>query len=900
MSHDPNTCSCCSGISPKTPVDITNRPGLSAISYRIGTHAAFKQTMLARLSSNDLPALANLRTRSDDDFSIALIDAGATIADVITFYQERFANEFYIRTATERRSVLELARLIGYELRPGVAASAYLVFALEDSPGDPDKASRRTTIATGSKVQSIPGPGEKPQVFETIEDIEARVEWNAIRPRLTERHPIDGAASSLLFESLATGLRPGDGLLLRTDDGKSVFRQVATVTLQSREQRTEVQLLPLPPVVIALVVGSKINFAAEITGLGGATSKLIGTTPHAADLHAASILEHFSVRDVFSNLFATRAAPPTVFAFRLRAAIFGHNAPSWDSLPNTQRYGDYGPMGPPAAGETYPKYGFLQGAYFNRKTTWAETTLDKFFNFAPNSSNVFLDQTYPTVVKDSWIVLKNGNVASAYAVSNAVETSMAEFALTAKVTHLTVSGDDPFGSFGIRSTTVFAQSEELKLARRPIQTPVSGTQIDLDTWVDGLTKGQSLVICGELDTNRGVNACERVEIAAVDQKLDSEGYTQLTVNALRNSYVRETVTIYGNVARATHGETVQEVLGNGNAAVTYQEFPLRPPRLTYVKAANPTGAESTLQVRVNDVLWHETPSLYGHGPTDRVYITRLDNDGVTTIGFGDGVTGTRLPTGRQNIRATSRKGIGVEGLVKARQLSMLLSRPLGVKGVNNPMDAEGAADTEKLEDARKNASLTVMTLDRVVSLKDYEDFCRAFAGISKALATWSWDGAARGIFLTIAGTAGADVASDSATYLNLLAALRQAGDPFVRLRVESYRRALFRIKANVKIDPDYSRDKVMAGVEQALRDQFSFDAREFGQPVAASEVIAAIQTTTGVAALDLDRIYRVDQPEIASSARLTAAMPLAGAGGALAAAELLTLDPGPLELGVML
>ena len=45
--------------------------------------------------------------------------------DVLTFYQERIANEGYLRTATERRSMLELARAIGYELSPGVAASTY-------------------------------------------------------------------------------------------------------------------------------------------------------------------------------------------------------------------------------------------------------------------------------------------------------------------------------------------------------------------------------------------------------------------------------------------------------------------------------------------------------------------------------------------------------------------------------------------------------------------------------------------------------------------------------------------------------------------------------------------------------------------------------------------------------
>ena len=59
---------------------------------------------------------------------MALFDAWATIGDVLTFYQERIANEGYLRTATERRSVLELARLVGYQPRPGVAASVHLAY----------------------------------------------------------------------------------------------------------------------------------------------------------------------------------------------------------------------------------------------------------------------------------------------------------------------------------------------------------------------------------------------------------------------------------------------------------------------------------------------------------------------------------------------------------------------------------------------------------------------------------------------------------------------------------------------------------------------------------------------------------------------------------------------------
>ena len=66
-----------------------------------------------------------------------LTDAWAAALDVLTFYQERIANESYLRTATERLSVLHLARLIGYELRPGVAASTSLAFTLDETAGSP-------------------------------------------------------------------------------------------------------------------------------------------------------------------------------------------------------------------------------------------------------------------------------------------------------------------------------------------------------------------------------------------------------------------------------------------------------------------------------------------------------------------------------------------------------------------------------------------------------------------------------------------------------------------------------------------------------------------------------------------------------------------------------------------
>src|SRR6516225_6839445 len=130
------TCGCCEGIQVLTPQSTANRPGLSALNYRVGTHGAFLETMKARLTTMtlQLPAadgqsietfmpLRDLTTRDSGDFSIALLDSWATVADVLTFYQERIANEGYLGTAVERRSILELARLVGYTLQPGVGAT---------------------------------------------------------------------------------------------------------------------------------------------------------------------------------------------------------------------------------------------------------------------------------------------------------------------------------------------------------------------------------------------------------------------------------------------------------------------------------------------------------------------------------------------------------------------------------------------------------------------------------------------------------------------------------------------------------------------------------------------------------------------------------------------------------
>jgi predicted phage baseplate assembly protein len=818
--HGLGQCGCCTGVTQSTPGALFNRPGLSALAYRIGTHSAFKQSFLAALSRAEFSALQQLRSRADDDFTIALLDAAATMADVLTFYQERMADEAFLRTASERRSILELARLIGYELHPGVAASAVLAFSLDTTPGAP----AQTFIDAGTRVQSIAGPNEKPQTYETIEKVEARVAWNALTAQRTEvRVPVFGDRF-LYLKGIATNLRPGDAILLvgkeREDNpGREEwdFRRISAVDADAEGNRT------------------RIDWAE---GLGT-------TSPH-------KVLP---------------AAEPKIYALKTRAGLFGFNAP----VPKT------------LSDQTLKHYDLDQT---NPPDDWT---------FTIDNKTVDLDTTYPAILKNSWLVLSKPTYQELYRATAVVEAARAEYTLSGKTTRIALDTDehlDLFDRTSYRDTLVFAQSELLEIAEFPIAEPITGAKVKLAKVPDGIKIGQLLAASGK-DVATGETIQEVVSVNAISA-------TQITVTPpLAHRYERGSFSFNANLAHATHGETVEEILGSGDAGQGFQKFQLKQPPLTYVSASNPSGAASTLEVRVNDVRWHEAETFFERAPKEHVFISRRDDDGKNGVQFGDGKSGARLPSGANNLRAKYRKGIGIEGLVKAGQLSMLLSRPLGVNGVTNPLAASGAQDPEQIGDARANAPLRVLTLERVVSLRDYQDFARAFGGVAKALASWSWDGRNRAVLVTVAGPAGAPILPDGATYQNLLKAMRAAGDPFVALSVKTYRPAFFRFAGKVKIDPAYEPELVLAQVELALRDGFSFAHREFAQPVTRSEVIAAMQSVAGVIAVDVDKLYRSDKAATLEQ-RLLAEAPVTPATGELQAAELLTLDAAPLDqLGVM-
>jgi predicted phage baseplate assembly protein len=224
---------------------------------------------------------------------------------------------------------------------------------------------------------------------------------------------------------------------------------------------------------------------------------------------------------------------------------------------------------------------------------------------------------------------------------------------------------------------------------------------------------------------------------------------------------------------------------------------------------------------------------------------------------------------------------------------MLLSRPLGLTEARNPLASAGAGDPEKLDAARSNAPVTVRTMDRIVSLDDFADFARASAGIAKASVTWLWDGTRTLACVTVAGTDGAPVVVGSAQFVNLLQAMRSAGDGTVPVVLCNAVPVAFEVAATVTLDPTLVPATVLDAVKAALRQTFGFDARRFGEPVYRSQVIECIQDVPGVVAMTLDRFGYSGSPAAAPPEVLVASAPTVS-GGTVVGAQLLTIDTGPL------
>ena len=1003
---------CCAGIMVATPVSVANPPGRPRLVYRAGTHPQFLASMRARLASAEFPALAALSTRDPADFALALLDGWATIADVLTFYTERIANEGFLRTATEEFSVRRLAELVGYSPRPGLSASAYLAFTVT--------AGQTVPIPIGSKAQQVPPSGQLPATFETAEPLTAygHLSTLAIRrsqpPQLTAHTLPD--TTGLVFTGNLTDMRNGDRILVQlygngTDPKAWAIYEVTAVEVDAPANRTTATVAvrepnpPAQPTRADRITPAEIPDPQQTTRLellvealrkapsqppgdpallsrdlrdllspdkGGVTALLGNIVPEVAGVLDTAL----------ANSSAANPHPPAVTRMRQSAMLFGATAPKFPTYvdghvtgyvdPKVTSLKVDGPGEKPPTPENHPA--IAPPDYKSSKT------LD-------------LDGVYPGIVADSELVLINQVISvirpgqpakvdpvSFRTVTDVTMVTVSVLGLSTKVTRLTLDKpwpyeptivvDDPLPEVNpdlhevLDNTVVLAQPQDLSLAGESLDdvdigcvpddsssqrsatllldagasTAACGATLELDGLYPELEPGRWLIVSGERTDAAikaaqdphatgsgptGVHGGELVMVAAVEHRATqipssdgtAAGAGEKTVDLpgdtvhsfvrlaapLAFSYRRPSVVVYGNVARATHGETRREVLGSGDPSTPFARYPLKQPPLTYLPAPTAAGARATLDVFVDSVRWHQADSLLDIGPDDRRYVIDTDDEGNSAVVFG----AARPPTGIENLRAQYRSGIGTSGNAVAGTVATPLDQPLGVTAVTNPLAATGGADRDGQETVRRNAAVSVQALDRLVSVSDYADFATAFAAVGAASASELSDGRRVVVHVTIAGIDDAPIAATSDLTVNLRAALRDLGDPNQEVQVAVRTLKALVVSARVHIDPDRAWVDVEPTVRARLLATFGPGQRDIGQGVAQSEVLAAIQSVPGVLYTDLKILDSLGESELVAPdptknlgvrtvvpASLASFDPTAAAGAApIRAAELLILSP---------
>jgi Baseplate J-like protein len=1058
------TCGCCSGTSVQTPQQITNLPGQPAIAYRTGAWAQFNESMLARLSSASYPALSLLKTRDNDDFTIAFLDASAVMLDILSFYQERLANESYLRTAQQLQSLTELSRLIGYQPAPGIAASVYLAFTLTTTPNAPsDPTTPPITIPASTQVQSVPAQGQTPQIFETSAAIPAKPDWNVL-PVLAALPWANSSATGMYLQGTATQLNPGD-LILMLGTGRSAntptsdwsVQLLTTVAVDTANNRTWIAwatpLQPANPLVTAVPQIFAFRQRAALFGYNAIEPWVINTSATSGITIPSGLLNSSTPND-WAGL--TPGATTPALTIDLDSSYSKVATGSWVLLVQTTIT--------ISAGFFAGGFSSLAGSQFDvamesgskARALYAYRKPSLGISVAGDSVTGGTIDIGPTTTVNNYLDL--------YQASNVTAVSRSDCAMSAKITRITPDTPNDLTNYNARTTAVFAQTDQLTPALQPLDHPLYGTLIDIQTLRPDLINATVIAISGtaqKITLNTGVSnlvfvpdqegspdvplnpgdtftlleppplpfnsdgsipswsgsnvpltlkvsdasgrtgtlqgqttvvhfGTEFEEFSlgsgrfrgghgpvvsgettaplylsyfslAAPSKTDPEisecalvtqtvgvmppGATapnssvphtqfQLTYPTL-NCYCRATATVNANVALATAGASVTEIMGNGSAAMPNQSFTLRQTQqspLTYVQASTPNGRKSTLTVRASGVAWTEVPTLYRQEATAQVYAIENQSDGTSDVLFGDGVEGATLPTGQNNIIGYYRTGSGSAGNVAAGAITTLMQRPLGVSGVTNPQAATGGADPDSVDDVRSNAPQTVLTLGRAVSIADYQNFAATFAGIAQAYAIWIPSGTSRGVFITVAADGGTDLPLGNPTLTNLITALKSYSNPLIPVTAVSFMETLFGFTADVKYDPSYDQPTVQAAIWQTLVTEFSFANRTFGRGVSADEIATVIQGVAGVIAVNVtgltplqsstagdlanlsggftvsnwnawmsQQVPTVPRPNSDTTGRICPYIPVASSQGQPLPAEILVLSPDPTQvtLGTM-
>ncbi|HEY4364586.1 MAG TPA: baseplate J/gp47 family protein [Bryobacteraceae bacterium] len=792
------------------PEVISNPPGLSAIQYRAGDFTDFRDQMLRALPGEI--ELANWKPTATSDLALQMIEWWAYLSDILTFYNERIANQDYLRTADLDASVNRLIRVLGYRPKPGIGAVATLAAIVS--------AKQPITLPEGFGIQSKPGPGKSPQIFELSADTAVQP-GGQVSADPDNSQAVIGTDGSVYLKGTVSSIKTGDLVLLvekgwaGTDTNYVVANVVSVNPVVSPRGTTNTQVvlgssaLPLPSGAIA----SKYRLMRSTQ-----TARLFQYKV-SIDL---SLVNNGSTGTANLDAAVRQIKPGDVILFdsangKTPAPVAGPAISSGDS---------FSPI------SSTPELGFGGELFFEslQVSQFGGFTLGPIFaELIPTLQLAYVN----SYTEGIWYADNPSDPTNASSATAAIPVLHSELTFAPGITPGNASalvirhGWQDAGALIPPPATSFTGSVDL-IAVKPPQ----------------FTSGEQNVLLND-SNGAGVAAQGFVKSNATSEiQLANPPVTSASAALV------PPVDVLTNLLPFTRGKSVtNEVLGGGDATAAGQEFTLAKSPLTYLLSSDSSsGANytSTLRVWVNSVEWTEVPSFYGQPAGASIFVTREDETNATHVQFGDGVNGARLPSGSNNVVANYRFGSGKEA-PDAGTLTVIATPQPGLSKILNPVAAGGGADPEASSKIRKYAPLSVMTFGRAISADDYEAIAASTPGVDRASAVWSFDALQQRTVVTVY------VGDNQAARDAALLALRGDADPNRPVSVQLATALPLTVSLTIEVDPKHIVDDVVGAAMTALTDPdaglFGANRIGIGEVIYKSQVFAACLSVAGAVAV---------------------------------------------------
>jgi hypothetical protein len=688
------------------------------IRYRAGDFTSFRRALLRSLPGEQ--AIDAWRP-APGDLGLQVLEWWAYLAEVLTFYNERYANESYLGTASQPGSIANMVALLGYRPAPGIAATGTLA-----AVGPAGQSARPLVIPAGMSLSSTASPGVPSQTFEVDSAITFPGQTSVpvvLHPR-TELHQYPaGAPRSVLLAGRVTGVTVGDRLVLAnrgfTGDDDDWSLVAVTAVTPATDPATG-------------VVNTRVGFVEGGWGATGSASR-----PGAAAVPPAS-----------PNRKATdyRLLRPSATAAIIDpAALTAPHAP-----PRNEHPLELGGSKPPRDLRVH-----LSAAV--RAISPGDLVL-----FDRGAGNESALAVVTGTSEALWTIPFPGTKPA----GKAAQSAPPDIVIAHTVLHVATADSNVLHS---ASHAKALDSIAIRYGLRDVGTIIGVPPAMLSELGGKVATAYTPPPGGTaafLEDATGAGVKVMVKASA-----DGSGDVRVTAAGPPPSQpLAVPLRLLLNLVQVTRGTTVaREVLGSGNAALASQSFTLAKSPLTYLATAG--EITSTLTVTVDSIEWHEVPSFYHQAATARVFVVaRSADQAVTTVIFGDGVNGARLPSGTGNVIASYRYGSG-RASPPAGLLTTINQPQPNLASIRNPVPVSGGADPQSPGNIRSAAPASVITFERAISASDYEQIALRASGVSRAAAYPEFDRAEQRVLVTVyvdGGQAGLTAAA---------AALRGAEDP---------------------------------------------------------------------------------------------------------------------------